>query len=157
MLTITELNDTLRQARRMMNEHGLQNWRVGFDNAVKRYGQTRFSDRTITISRKLTALNPWERTQNVILHEIAHALAGPTAGHGHEWKRVARSIGCSAERVENGVITPPLAWKATCPNCRRVSRKARRSQSPTACGTCCRAHNGGRFTERFELVWQRNR
>jgi predicted SprT family Zn-dependent metalloprotease len=35
---------------------------------------------------------------NVILHEIAHIIAGFKAGHGPEWKRVATSIGCDAAR-----------------------------------------------------------
>lgn len=32
--------------------------------------------------------------ENVILHEIAHALAGQEAGHGPRWRAVALWIGC---------------------------------------------------------------
>lgn len=35
---------------------------------------------------------------NTILHEMAHAIAGHAAGHGKEWKRIAKSIGCDAQR-----------------------------------------------------------
>jgi SprT protein len=34
-----------------------------------------------------------EDITNTILHEFAHALAGFDAGHGVEWKRIAKSIG----------------------------------------------------------------
>ena len=35
---------------------------------------------------------------DTLLHEVAHAIAGHAAGHGPEWKRVARLLGCSANR-----------------------------------------------------------
>jgi predicted SprT family Zn-dependent metalloprotease len=31
--------------------------------------------------------------KNTVLHEIAHAIAGPEAGHGSQWKRIAHQIG----------------------------------------------------------------
>lgn len=36
--------------------------------------------------------------KNTVLHEIAHAIAGPDAGHGPRWKEIARRIGCNAKR-----------------------------------------------------------
>ena len=36
-----------------------------------------------------------ESIQDTVLHEIAHALAAPEAGHGPLWKTVARRIGAA--------------------------------------------------------------
>ncbi len=42
--------------------------------------------------------SPITSFDDLILHEIAHANAGPGAGHGPIWKAEARRIGCTADR-----------------------------------------------------------
>lgn len=81
------------------------NYTFKFNNNVSRAGVCKFSTDDLTgiieISRYYLN-NPKttpERLKNTILHEIAHAIAGPDAGHGPVWKRVAREIGCDAERL----------------------------------------------------------
>jgi predicted SprT family Zn-dependent metalloprotease len=44
--------------------------------------------------------------EDTVLHEIAHILAGPEAGHGRLWKRIAREIGCSAQRCHKLKVRP---------------------------------------------------
>jgi hypothetical protein len=36
----------------------------------------------------------------ILLHEIAHALAGESAGHGPQWQRKARSLGVPIFDIE---------------------------------------------------------
>ena len=69
-------------AKDLMAEHGLTGWRFDWDNAVRRAGGTHHQTRIITLSRQITAANDEAHALNVILHEIAHALAGPRQGHG---------------------------------------------------------------------------
>ena len=45
------------------------------------------------LSRMHAVQKPPELVTEVILHEIAHALAGPEAGHGPEWKAIAIRLG----------------------------------------------------------------
>ena len=45
--------------------------------------------------------------RDTILHEIAHALAGPKHNHDKVWREKARAIGCTAERCHNVVFAPP--------------------------------------------------
>jgi len=91
-------SDAIGFAQELMVEFGLVEWRAELDKAVRRFGACHYSQKMITFSNDLVALNDQACVLDIVLHEIAHALAGPGKGHGPEWKRIARSIGCSAHR-----------------------------------------------------------
>ena len=132
-------------ARTLMNEHGLTDWDFAFDNAVKRFGQTRYTDKTITISKHLTELNESERVKNTILHKIAHALCPVGTGHKYKWVRMARTIGCDGYRGYNTTttVTPTMNYLATC----SVGHAHKRVQRPR--GTyLCRSTNE-------QLIWSK--
>ena len=69
------------------------------------------------------------------LHEIAHGLDYKNRGysnHDSEWKRVARSIGCSGERCSSGSGVDKsqfMKWVATCPNCERECLLRKKNKS----------------------------
>ena len=87
----------------MLAASGLSGWRFAFDEAVRRCGACHFSSRKITLS-KFFALDPDvsdAAIADVIIHECAHAVAGPTAGHGHVWLLVAQALGGSGDRCVN--------------------------------------------------------
>ena len=83
------------RARELMDRHGLDDWTLRFNGARKKLGECRPRQKLILISR-VHALNeaPGQVT-DTILHEIAHALAGPKAGHGPAWKEIARRLGAT--------------------------------------------------------------
>lgn len=85
-------------ARALLAQHGLTSWSVEWDSAKTRAGVCRFPEQTIGLSAPLTRLHDEAEVRDTILHEIAHALAGPQAKHGPRWRQVARSIGCSGRR-----------------------------------------------------------
>jgi predicted SprT family Zn-dependent metalloprotease len=39
-----------------------------------------------------------ESVQDMILHELAHAIAGRAAGHGKEFRKVCKQIGCVGDK-----------------------------------------------------------
>jgi predicted SprT family Zn-dependent metalloprotease len=82
----------------LMARHRLTGWRLVFDNAKTRAGVCRSDRREIGLSRVLTALYSEEQVRDTVLHEIAHALAGPRHGHDRVWRATAERIGCSATR-----------------------------------------------------------
>ncbi len=49
----------------------------------------------IRISRARALDGRNEQVRDTVLHEIAHAIAGPEAGHGPLWKATARRIGAT--------------------------------------------------------------
>ena len=89
------LNNVAEMARRLMEEHGLADWTLAFVEAKRRLGDCHFGDRVIRISRAHALEGSEEQIRDTVLHEIAHAIAGPEAGHGPLWKATARRIGAT--------------------------------------------------------------
>lgn len=89
------LTEIAALARGLMDRHGLGEWTFAFLEAKRRLGDCHFEDRLIRIGRA-HALDAGEaEVRDTILHEIAHALAGPEARHGPAWKAIARRIGAT--------------------------------------------------------------
>lgn len=110
------LRDADVMARELMERHGLTGWSLVWDGARTRAGVCRHSCRQIGLSRVLTALHDADRVRDTVLHEIAHALVGPEAGHGPQWRAMARRLGCSAQRcVDSDAPRAPGPWVGRCP------------------------------------------
>ena len=102
-------------------------WRLEFRNYGHRLG-------SCCSRRRLIALNAFYADQNTeahvldtLLHEIAHALVGPSHGHGPIWKAMARKLGAVPKACsKTGVVIRPGKYQATCPTCARRFHKYRR-------------------------------
>jgi predicted SprT family Zn-dependent metalloprotease len=134
----------LRQARGLMDQHGLQHWEVGFSRGKNVFGETRIMQRKIVISKSHITLNKWPEVQEVILHEIAHALVEEKYGntvkaHGPEWKAMAHSIGAQQLSARmKGAVTPEARYRGVCkcgiPHARH--RLAARAVTSYVCVQC---------------------
>jgi predicted SprT family Zn-dependent metalloprotease len=117
---------TLPEAKRLallhMVLHGLNGWTFRFDNAKTRVGVCRFDERVIGLSRHYVRANDEDEVKDTILHEIAHALAGPQAGHGPRWKKIARELGCAPVRCTNASIDVHPRYTLWCTRCDTVLR-----------------------------------
>ena len=87
------LNEISNQARNLMDSHGLHEWNLRFDESIRFLGKCNFRDKTIHLSRSHALDGKDSEISDTILHEIAHALAGPKARHGPKWKTIAKQIG----------------------------------------------------------------
>ena len=152
------INETEKMARELMDLNGLQEWRFRWDSSTRRAGVCRYGVKEIGLSRKLIVVADWSEhaTRMTILHEIAHALAGPFAGHGYEWRRICLQIGGDGQRCyqTDDEHRPELVmdWMGTCPN-GHVTYKARRPtqrQMDATCGRCSR-----RYNPEFKITWTR--
>ena len=131
-----ELTGVRELARGLMDEHGLHRWTLRFDSAKRRAGLCRYDTRVISLSRPLTALYSAEEVRETVLHEIAHAIAGPSAGHGPRWRRVAVEIGASGSRcVDADAPTVPAPWVGRCP-AGHTHQRFRRPIRPMSCSRC---------------------
>ena len=68
-------------------------WTFAFDHARTRAGACDYTKHRITVSRLIAERSDDDEVHQTLLHEVAHALAGPAAGHGPEWKAIAADLG----------------------------------------------------------------
>lgn len=96
-----DLNDAEAMSLHLMSKYKLiQNgWKFKYDKATKRLGATHFRTRYITLSKTMVLASPRQEVEQIMLHEIAHALLPHTVGHGPEWKRLAARIGYRGSRT----------------------------------------------------------
>ncbi|MDD9982299.1 MAG: SprT-like domain-containing protein [Gammaproteobacteria bacterium] len=92
---VERLAEVAREARALMDAHGLEEWTLRFGAAQRRLGACLERPKIIEIARWHAAHGEPRQVTDTVLHEIAHALAGANAGHGPAWKAVARRIGAT--------------------------------------------------------------
>jgi len=100
-MDLIKLHKVKEFALQKMEEWGLieEGWSFVWDTrAVRRYGQCRYRQREIGVTKVLANLNTIEETKDVVLHEIAHALTGPGHGHDWAWKQKCVLVGARPER-----------------------------------------------------------
>lgn len=152
---MSDLQAIARTAEQLIRMHldprfGSGAWTFAFDRAKRRAGLCNFSERRISVSRYLAEKFDEQEVKQVLLHEIAHALAGPSAGHGPEWKRVAMQLGYVGGRTHDGEIAHERApWLGHCP----AGHEHYRFRAPsrdTSCGKCARG-----YSPAHAITWKR--
>lgn len=128
-------------ANALIRMHLDPSWTFAFDNAKKRAGACHFTARRITVSRYLAARFADDDIHQTLLHEVAHAIAGPAAGHGSAWKSIARDLGYvggTTHALETATELAP--WVGICPN-GHIAYRHRRPSRPSSCAKCSRTFN----------------
>ena len=145
-------------ARELMDKHNLSGWGFQFTNAKRILGQCNHTHRVIKLSAPLARLNNDEVVTDTILHEIAHALAGHSAGHGARWQTICREIGALPNRCADAqdTIGVPAKYIANCPKCDRQFSRHRLSAGLKARGGWCPC-TGRSFDPELALKWRENR
>lgn len=119
------LAETEKLARQLMQQHGLSNVAFRWTNAKRQFGAAVHKKRNgviiyreMRLSAPMVRLNDFDEVNDTILHEIAHLLAGPEAGHGPLWRRIARQIGAKPNRLAGANVAAPQAkYVIVCENC----------------------------------------
>ena len=117
--------------------------------------------------RSLVRLNPKLREfgdaeiRRTLLHELAHLLAHERAGrrriapHGAEWRRACCDLGLPDEKRTHDLPLPrrkvARRHHYRCPACGTGIARVRPLRRGSACLSCCRAHNRGRYDARFRF------
>lgn len=125
-------------------------WNFDFDHAKTRAGLCNYTAKRISVSRHLAAKYEDDQIHQVLLHEVAHALAGARAGHGARWKAVAAELGYEGKRLHDGAVAGELApWVGSCRG-GHTHYRYRTPTRPLACGKCA-----PRFDAANVIVWVR--
>jgi predicted SprT family Zn-dependent metalloprotease len=137
-------------AARELAKHGLHGWTFALARTKRRLGACKYREKRIEVAEYYARNSPEESVLDTLLHEVAHALAGPAAKHGPKWKAVAVRLGATPRSCETSgqAVTEPGDWRATCPACAATYHRYRR---PLASGVYrCRCRTGPTLT--FEYV-----
>ena len=146
---MAELIRVRRWADALIVLHLDPSWTFGFDSAKTRAGLCNYTAKKITVSRYLASRYDDDEIHQVLLHEVAHAIAGTRAGHGPHWRSTAADLGYEGKRLHDGAIANELApWVGTCPG-GHIHYRYRRPTRPLACGTCSR-----RFDAANAIDWR---
>jgi len=138
-------------AGELMRQHGLAgSWEFVFDSAKQRAGLCNYTDYQISLSKYIVQYHTIDQSEQVILHEIAHALAGKSAGHGPNWKKIAKSLGYRGEKFTGKEIAEKTARFIG--ECRKGHRHYRfkSPRAQLACGYCGRGFNPRNLITWFE-------
>jgi predicted SprT family Zn-dependent metalloprotease len=135
--------------------------------AVKWNARMRTTAGLASYERSLVMLNPRlaefgdAEIDKTLRHELAHLLAHARAGrrriapHGAEWKQACRDLGLPDEKRCHDLPLPRRKMKTNyvyrCPSCSIDVLRVRPFRRRVACLACCRAHNRGRYHDRFRL------
>lgn len=147
-----DLTEVEEMAVARIAEHGLEGWTFRFGRARRRLGLCNYRQKCIEIGAYYAYHNGSDSVRDTLLHEIAHALAGPGAGHGPKWKAVARRIGATPRACDDSAetIVPPGDWQANCPGCKKIFYRYRRPR--TLSGYRCRCAARSPLTYTFRGV-----
>lgn len=127
---------------------GAESWTFGFDHAKRRAGLCNYTERRITVSRYLAERFDDDEIHQVLLHEVAHAMAGPHAKHGPAWKSIARELGYVGGTTHDGEIAHERApWVGECPAGHEHYR-FRRPSRISSCANCARG-----FSQAHLINW----
>ena len=112
---ISTISELKTYAVGLLHKHSLDDWKILFNNSMNCMSRCLHDTQSILLSRYLLKLTN-EELVDTILHEIAHAIVGPEAGHTLRWKEIAQKIGCSGEIYINAKF---IKYKHTvgCTNC----------------------------------------
>ncbi|MBU4465720.1 MAG: SprT-like domain-containing protein [Actinobacteria bacterium] len=147
---MSELQKVRAWADALIILHLDASWSFAFDNAKRRAGLCDYTHKRISVSRYLAARYDDDTNHQTLLHEVAHALAGASAGHGAQWKRVARGLGYVGGTTHNGETAVELApWVGVCP-AGHLAYRHRRPARATSCVKCA-----PQFDQRFLFIWTR--
>lgn len=133
MTDVVSKSEVEQLAGQLLQDNGLIQYSFGFDRAVRRAGQCDFSNRRITLSRHFVESSNLDAIEQVLLHEIAHALAGQGVGHGKAWKEMAASLGYRHEKLDGAAIAKNSAkYLGLCAS----GHKHYRMRKPTTALSC---------------------
>lgn len=123
-------------------------WTFAFDNAKRRAGLCNYTTKRISVSRYLAGRYEDDEIHQILLHEVAHAMAGPKAGHGPRWKAIGKEIGYEGKRLHDGAIAEEHAsWVGHCP----AGHEFFRYRAPTRVSACAKCAK--RFDPKNTIVW----
>lgn len=122
-----------RDAQALVRHHLGSAWNIKFRKTSGHAGKCVFDTKTLLFSTSWTLELGREEFRQTVLHEIGHAIAGWSAGHGPIWESAVRSIGgIPNEKVDTAQHEfdkeKVFKWTITCPCGKIEMHRARKTE-----------------------------
>ena len=117
----------------LLHRHHLFDWTFILTKTKRVCGRCWIPEKVIGLSQPVAAVNSAETVEQILLHEIAHALTGRRE-HDQEWREVAKRIGCRVLGPAVAINPVPGKWRFWCGDCRTVFYMYRRPRREMECG-----------------------
>ena len=72
--------------------------------------------------------------------------------HGAMWKHIALQVGCNGKRCYDSKVENNFRYTYECPQCKRETGRHRKMRIDSACGSCCKEFNRGKFSSDYILT-----
>ena len=132
-----QIADVLDMAAEIMGENGIAaEWSLRIGRKKRTLGVCYFDEKVIELSQYFIELNNADEVRDVILHEVAHALAGPGTGHGPVWARTAVRLGAKPQALNHTAVQPPARWVGICVHGRHLLDRYRKPRNLNWYCTC---------------------
>lgn len=119
-----------------MDGFGLSSIPLKFSNKIRKLGGCAFAKREgkwipiyIELSKHVVLLNCKKTIKNILLHEIAHIIAGRVHYHDEIWKECAKYVGANPSYATRNVRMAEGRWKGVCTACGKVYQRYRKTKS----------------------------
>jgi predicted SprT family Zn-dependent metalloprotease len=142
-----DLEELAVVAGQEMRKHGLDGWTFGITQSRRMLGVCKFRSKRIEIAEYHARNNASATVLDTLLHEIAHAIAGPAAKHGPKWKVLAIRLGATPRACDHSreTVVTPGDWQASCPACEKIHHRYRRPQALSGYRCKCEARSSLTF------------
>jgi predicted SprT family Zn-dependent metalloprotease len=163
------LTDARKLAEELMDKHIPRSdrfmWSFEYMDRTRGIGLCSFraSNRnTISLNEDFTLLAPENEVKDVILHEIAHVLAGRTRGHDRVWQLYCLQIGGNGQRLHKSEATTQMLdakskYVAICPTCKENHYASRLGSAMKNGYMHCRpCHQRHGFSDANKLIYRIN-
>lgn len=141
--------------RKLLDEWKLYDWKVVINHKTTRIlGRCWYNRKHIELSARYVRRSDEAVIEDTIRHEIAHALAGHSAGHGPLWKQWCLKVGAKPQRCKHeSEIKSVKRYVAECPNCGITHQRDR-----VARNRCywCKCQRDKPIPEKETLKWVAN-
>jgi predicted SprT family Zn-dependent metalloprotease len=144
METLTIKDRLELYAMREILRRGLYNWYFEWSHTTHSGGDCTFGRKRIRLSTNYLHLTE-KRLQDVILHEIAHAMLPPKEGHSERFRQTCISIGCKNIKLDTPIV---YKYEARCPEGDFVTWKQRKFHN----AMCPKCHSILKWTEVNKLI-----
>jgi hypothetical protein len=133
-----------RYSYALFQKHLLRGWRFQWVHSKNTAGVCEHLTKTISLSLPIAKLSTFEQVEQTLIHEIAHAIAGPHERHGPIWLGIAQTLGYTGGQYHTGPV-PQARWIGTCRRGHRVERHrltaaARQASCPLCSSTWSAQH-----------------